>query len=205
MRVDWNAPGPEQANMFVAYGASPTTLTSQAQARSYTYTIDDVCGPPANNTATWVDPGFMYTAVMANLTLGQDIFYAYGNGTTTSSVAQFHVGPKSATQTAFLAYGDMPAGTAIDENSTSLVQQHLGDADFVLHVGDISYAVGNGAIWDQWFEEVEPIARAVPYHVCPGNHEFDWPGQSFNDSLFSYGRDSGGECGVPYVIVGGGS
>ena len=46
-------------------------------------------------------------------------------------------------------------------NSAALVRQHLGDVDFVLHVGDISYAVGNGATWDQWFDEVEPIVWTI--------------------------------------------
>ena len=205
MRVDWNMPpGTSQGDGYVVYGTSPSALTQKALARSYTYTVDELCGSPANETANWVDPGYMYTAVMTNLTQGDNVFYAYGtSGCNFSSVAQFHVGPKSSTRTCFIAYGDMPEGGAIDKNSTRLTLQHLSDVDAVIHVGDISYSMGTAAAnhtskWDNWFEEIEPIARAVPYHVCPGNHEFDWPGQSFSDPLFSYMHDSGGECGIPY-------
>jgi hypothetical protein len=33
---------------------------------STTYTIDDMCGAPANTTAAWMDPGFLHTAVIAH-------------------------------------------------------------------------------------------------------------------------------------------
>ena len=37
-------------------------------------------------------------------------------------------------------------------------------ADLVLHVGDISYANGDVAIWDTFMAEVEPYASAAPLH-----------------------------------------
>uniref|UniRef100_A0A2K1ZEG7 Calcineurin-like phosphoesterase domain-containing protein n=1 Tax=Populus trichocarpa TaxID=3694 RepID=A0A2K1ZEG7_POPTR len=40
----------------------------------------------------------------------------------------------------------------------------IGDKPaFVSLLGDSSYA------------RVEPVASKVPYHVCIGNHEYDWP------------------------------
>jgi hypothetical protein len=49
--------------------------------------------------------------------------------------------------------------------------------DWVLHVGDISYAddyAGNiyEYVWDQWFKRMDPLPASVPYMVGPGNHEF---------------------------------
>eukprot|EP00462_Mataza_sp_D1_P007978 CAMPEP_0175125140 /NCGR_PEP_ID=MMETSP0087-20121206/3154_1 /TAXON_ID=136419 /ORGANISM="Unknown Unknown, Strain D1" /LENGTH=290 /DNA_ID=CAMNT_0016406951 /DNA_START=656 /DNA_END=1528 /DNA_ORIENTATION=+ len=84
------------------------------------------------------------------------------------------------------------------KNSTSEILGHLSDVDFVLHVGDISYAVGHGGKWNAWFDEIQPIATQVPYHVCIGNHEYDWPSQNFKPFAFSYGTDGGGECGIPF-------
>jgi phosphodiesterase/alkaline phosphatase D-like protein len=68
----------------------------------------------------------------------------------------------------------------------------------VLHIGDISYAIGYSWRWEQFFSDIEPIASTMPYMVAIGNHEYDWPGQSFKPNWSNYGYDSGGECGMPY-------
>ena len=54
----------------------------------------------------------------------------------------------------------------------------LGDKPaFISHIGDISYARGYSWVWDHFFSQIEPIAANTPYHVCIGNHEYDWPSQ----------------------------
>jgi len=66
----------------------------------------------------------------------------------------------------------------------------------VLHIGDISYARGYAFLWDYFFHNIEPVASAVPYMVCIGNHEYDYYGQPFAPSWSNYNSDSGGECGT---------
>ena len=83
-------------------------------------------------------------------------------------------------------------------NSTRLITARSADADFVLHVGDIAYAMGHAAKWSAFGEQVQRIASRVPYMVAIGNHEYDFPAQPFKPLLFTYGNDGGGECGVPY-------
>lgn len=54
------------------------------------------------------------------------------------------------------------------------------ELDFVLHIGDISYAdnrlkYGLNAyqqVWDQFFDEIENLTTSIPYMVCPGTHSF---------------------------------
>ena len=41
-------------------------------------------------------------------------------------------------------------------------------ADMVLHVGDVSYANGDPAIWDSFMDGIEPIASRVPYMIAVG-------------------------------------
>ena len=41
-------------------------------------------------------------------------------------------------------------------------------ADMVLHVGDISYANGDGAVWDSFMAAIEPASKHVPYMVAVG-------------------------------------
>lgn len=156
-----------------------------------------MCGAPANESANWVDPGAIYTALLPDLTPGV-VYYSFGDGCNSSAVRTFHHGPLSHATTSFIAYGDMGSKSEIDRNTTAEIMAHLDDVDIVVHVGDISYALGHASVWDLWFDEIEPIATRVPYHVCLGNHEYDWPTQAFKPITFSYMKDSGGECGIPY-------
>lgn len=97
----------------------------------------------------------------------------------------------------------------IQEESRSTVKWILRDIEalgdkpmFVSHIGDISYARGFSWIWDEFFNQIEPIASHIPYHVCIGNHEYDWPSQPWRPdwSYSIYGKDGGGECGIPYSL-----
>ena len=67
-----------------------------------------------------------------------------------------------------------------------MLEARVGDADFVLHVGDLSYAVGHGHIWNDFGNQIAGIASVVPYMVSIGNHEYDYPGQPFAPPLFTY-------------------
>ncbi len=82
------------------------------------------------------------------------------------------------------------------------------DIDFLLHVGDLGYGLGDVAVWDTWMGYIEPISSLIPYHVSIGNHEYCYEGTSSNDpsghgvdrawnpSWRNCGGDSNGECGV---------
>jgi len=80
-------------------------------------------------------------------------------------------------------------------------QQEKKALDFVMHIGDISYAVGYGTHWDEFLHQIEGVASRVPWMVGIGNHERDAPGTSPARPRASHynGTDSGGECGVPYA------
>jgi len=72
-------------------------------------------------------------------------------------------------------------------NSNATIAQMAAaqaDADFVLHIGDLSYAddfylrILSGApmdtyegSWDMWQDLMEPITSTTPYMTLPGNHE----------------------------------
>lgn len=115
---------------------------------------------------------------------------------------------------AFL-YGDMGTSTPYStyrrtqEESVSTIKwiardiEALGDKPAMIsHIGDISYARGYSWVWDHFFNQIEPVASKVPYHVCIGNHEYDWPLQPWKPdwAMYIYAKDGGGECGVPYSL-----
>lgn len=54
--------------------------------------------------------------------------------------------------------------------------------DFLLHVGDLSYAEAEGLYWDRFNHLIEPIATKLPYMISVGNHEYDHYRYSSNTS-----------------------
>ena len=90
------------------------------------------------------------------------------------------------------------------------------NSDFVLHIGDISYARGYLSEWDDFLNQIEPISSYLPYQTGIGNHEYSyskgWSPNSNNGNNGNYTYDlnashgyyitnSGGECGVPYFSL----
>ena len=116
-------------------------------------------------------------------------------------------------ETDALLFGDM--GTFVPYKTFNWVQyesvntmkwlqrdlEELGSRPaLVSHIGDISYARGYSWLWDNFFQQIEPVAANVPWHVCIGNHEYNWPLQPFKPDWAPYGKDGGGECGIPYSM-----
>jgi len=58
-------------------------------------------------------------------------------------------------------------------------------------IGDVSYARGREAIWDNFHYLLQPLASQMPVMTGLGNHDFDYP-----QAGIWGGTDSGGECGV---------
>ena len=179
----------------------------QKEANTSTYTAKDMCGSPATDFG-YRDPGMIHQVVLDNLSPGQRYQYKFGddkNGW--SPMYSFKAVPVPAPDAAvkFIAFGDMGNGQEDDScqvvhgqqpslNTTRGVEKELSSTDVVMHIGDISYARGYASVWDEFFDQIQGIATAVPYMVCIGNHERDFP----KSGSFYMGTDSGGECGVPY-------
>ncbi|MCO5583763.1 hypothetical protein L7F22_037677 [Adiantum nelumboides] len=113
----------------------------------------------------WHDPGFIHTTVMTRLTPSTSYTYKYGRFSGSLSV--------------------------IKAVSIEVANENV---DLVLHIGDISYAIGFLVEWNNFLDLISPISSRIPYFTAIGNHERDFP-----DSGSSYETpDSGGECGVAY-------
>ncbi|XP_010502357.1 PREDICTED: probable inactive purple acid phosphatase 9 [Camelina sativa] len=199
------------------YGEVKEKLDNVAVARGVRYEREHMCHAPANTTIGWRDPGWTFDAVMKDLKQGINYFYQVGSDLKGwSEVHSFVSRNESSEETLAFMFGDMGCSTPYrtfirgEDESLSTVKWILRDiealgedkAAVVSHIGDISYAKGYSWIWDEFFAQIEPIASRVPYHVCIGNHEYDWPNQPWKPdwSAYIYGKDSGGECGVPYSV-----
>ena len=67
----------------------------------------------------------------------------------------------------------------------------------LLLIGDISYARGYQWLWEYFFQTMQPIASAIPFHTTIGNHEDCYLSQPWKPAWRNYATDSGGEGGVP--------
>ena len=88
---------------------------------SRTFAISDMCGAPANESASWVDPGLQHDVLLTNLPPNTTISYVYGSAVAAmgphpgagraapgwSANFSFHTGPRLRGRTRFLAFGDM--------------------------------------------------------------------------------------------------
>ncbi|KAF2075454.1 hypothetical protein CYY_003235 [Polysphondylium violaceum] len=151
-------------------------------------------------------------AVMTNLTSFTSYFYYVGDREANqwSPMLNFSTrGFDSSNYLKFAVFGDMGhggVGIDRDENYTlSHIVERQGDLDFVLHVGDIAYAdltkgsriFGNQTVWEEFLGIIEPVSTALPYMVCPGNHDiffdldvyrktFLMPSNKLDESWYSF-------------------
>ncbi|KAJ4961002.1 hypothetical protein NE237_020912 [Protea cynaroides] len=200
---------------LVKYGVKEDGLDEVAQTEVRTYERSDMCGSPANESIGWRNPGFIHNGVMRNLNQGKRYYYKVGSDEGGWSLTRTFVSRnKDSNETIAFLFGDLGTSTPYStfhrtqEESKSTIKWILRDLEalgdkpaLISHIGDISYARGYSWLWDSFFTQIEPVASKVPYHVCIGNHEYDWPLQPWKpDWAEMYGTDGGGECGVPYSL-----
>ncbi|KAJ7953891.1 Purple acid phosphatase [Quillaja saponaria] len=212
MRVMFVTEDPRET--YVRYGEKKNRLDAVAVARLRRYEREDMCDSPANESIAWRDPGYIHNGVMRNLKKGKRYYYQVGSDTGGwSSTHSFVSQNRDSDETIAFLFGDMGTATPYStfirtqDESISTMKWILRDIEalgekpaFISHIGDISYARGYAWLWDNFFNQIEPVATKVAYHVCIGNHEYNWPLQPFKPDWATYGKDGGGECGVPYSL-----
>jgi hypothetical protein len=76
MRVEWTTR--DTGNPVVKWGTAPGDHPYATTASSSTYTVGDMCGPPANSIG-WVEPGTFHSAVLRGLEPGKRYYYTAGD------------------------------------------------------------------------------------------------------------------------------
>uniref|UniRef100_A0A6V7QUI8 Purple acid phosphatase n=1 Tax=Ananas comosus var. bracteatus TaxID=296719 RepID=A0A6V7QUI8_ANACO len=197
-----------EAFPFVEWGIKWGT-TTRSPAGTLTFSRTALCGPPAR-TVGWRDPGFIHTSFLKDLWPNSKYTYKIGHQLFNGSIVwgksySFRSSPYPGQNSLqrVVIFGDMGKAERDGSNeynsyqpgslnTTDTIVKDLDNIDFVVHIGDITYANGYLSQWDQFTAQIEPIASRVPYMVGSGNHERDWP----NTGSFYDTTDSGGECGV---------
>ncbi|KNC53454.1 uncharacterized protein AMSG_01167 [Thecamonas trahens ATCC 50062] len=180
----------ETRTSTVKYGTAPGALDKIATGSARIY--DHVGG------------GFNHFVTLDALPANAKIYYLVGDAEGGFSDVFFFETRRAEAGKApmtFAIYGDL--GLDKGEPSIAAINSHgaQGEYDFVLHLGDISYA--NDAIishnsthdyeeiWRDWFAALAPTMTRTPYMVMPGNHE-SWSRsplsgiQTFNFTVYKY-------------------
>ena len=110
-------------------------------------------------------------------------YYAVGDdvtSSTTSAVNSFTTAPAKAVPFTFTAFGDQGVTSDAVLNDAVILTQKPA---FHLHAGDITYADSSGSgsttdtytasVWDDWFKQVENVAKSIPWMVASGNHDME--------------------------------
>jgi len=208
----------------VQYGTASGAYTLSASGTSVTYRADMMCGSPATTIGAnyFINPGVMHDVLLPNLALSTRYYYRFGTNSSGWSEERSFVTPPPVghTNVRFIAYGDLGVTTPGPKGTVELVYREIEETGMIVHFGDVSYARGQGYLWDQYMSFVEPIASRTPYMVSVGNHEqchvgdgtkdpSGAPGTGFHPTWGNYENDSGGECGVPmyyrYTMPGNGN
>ena len=140
------------------------TPTNEAAATSSSYSI---FGYQASR---------LHNAVMSPLTESTIYFYRVGSERDGwSQTFNFSTAPPAGTYPVkFVAYGDM--GVLHSQNTAALTAKMIrdGDAQFIVHAGDISYADDRPdavyeAVQDAFYNEVQASSAYAPYMLSSGN------------------------------------
>ncbi len=223
LRLMWSSKD-IRPGVFASWGTVQGQHPNRAfDVQSGTYGAADMCAAPAT-TIGYRSPGAIHSAVLGlhDVAPGTRVYYVFGDGSATSEEHSLIVPPlpgqagKEGTRLAI--YADMGRGTYDDSftwyeygrPALNTTKQLLADIDnglvhAIAHFGDISYATGYASIWDDWLQQIAPVASQVAYSLNTGNHESDTspgaflPGmrQTYYQGRDEVGGDSGGECSVP--------
>jgi hypothetical protein len=160
MALSWMTPGPV-AKPFVEVGGS------RVAAETKQYAGYD---------------GYFHHALVDGLGPSKTYRYEVGHADRVVSPAEtFATAPGARTRFSFTAFGDQgvdqgavpPASQPPNQaTANTRLARSLAPA-FHLIVGDLAYANGDQAIWDTWFDMIEPMAAGTPWMPCIGNHEIE--------------------------------
>jgi predicted MPP superfamily phosphohydrolase len=152
MTVVWQTAVPT-ATATVEYGTTPR-LGMTASGRRVTYAYET---------------GVIHEVTLRGLKPGRLYYYRAGDPVGGfSGISQFRTAPARPEEFTFTAFGDQGTGPASRKNVDHIAAEN---PPFHLLLGDFSYANGNQPIWDTWFEQNEPMTRAIPLMSALGNHE----------------------------------
>eukprot|EP00924_Labyrinthula_sp_SR-Ha-C_P012368 snap_masked-scaffold_10-processed-gene-4.35-mRNA-1 protein AED:1.00 eAED:1.00 QI:0/-1/0/0/-1/1/1/0/623 len=187
--------------------------------REFWFNSSSMCGEDIYPAASigYTDLGVQKEVNLGHLTPGNYLYWVESetlNGVK-SDVHEFSVPKPTNEPTNMIVFGDMGQsmkfidgshqhsfdnlnqGETAAPETVNLVDYLTSEKGFELinHIGDISYATGELALWDLFLHQIEKVSSRIPWLTGIGNHEIG------NAESFVPGSDSQGECGAPYLSL----
>jgi len=170
------------STMIVSWVTVLPTATSEIRygtASNY-YTFSEM-GNWSNYTYKNYTSGAIHKVPLSGLKAGVTYYYRVGDNTQGYSRELTFRVPADNNKVTVTIWGDINLGGVIGGNSTvwadsldtldTALRQEQDTSDFLLHVGDVAYCNGHQTCWDQFFQDIQPIASHMPYMACFGNHD----------------------------------
>lgn len=164
------------------FGLTKDSLELYADGETESYAASDMCEEKANlvGPQNYIHPGYLHTVRLTDLRPSTIYFYRVGNDQDGwSNIYEFLTRPSlnDENEVNLIAYGDMGV-TPIQSGARATIDRVLLRAEqnnvtAILHIGDLSYARGIGALWEAYMDQIEPTSSRFPYMVGIGNHEYD--------------------------------
>lgn len=164
MTVSWTTPSSLSGSPQVRYGFSPSSLSQSAEGVSHSY-----------------GTSYFHDVILSDLASMTQYFYQVvaDPNSSESAILNFTSGRTAGDATPFkmMLVGDM--GLKNSANTMASLRIEQNNYDFVMHIGDISYAddyyLRPGDTyensWTKWQDEMESVTQSKAYMTLPGNHE----------------------------------
>jgi hypothetical protein len=153
----------QTGNSTVQYGTTSGSYSNSVTGDQYKFT-----DPNSTAVVRW-----NHDVVLRGLNWATTYYYRVGDQAANKWSAELQFTTLTNNGIVRMAvYGDMGVinSQSLDNLRSELTKKNL---DMILHVGDFAYDLhtDNGAMGDQFMNELQPIAGQVPYMGCAGNHE----------------------------------
>jgi hypothetical protein len=143
-----------------------------------TYSRSDMCGGVAKSTG-WFEPGWQLSAALYGLEAGSEYEYVFGSRDSMSDVMILRTPPPSSSNTHVFLFGDMGVAAAppngfpaslstVDTIRSASGNTSVGEYSSVLHIGDISYAMGFQFYWPLFLDQIQPLSSRSVYQLSIG-------------------------------------
>jgi hypothetical protein len=175
---------------FVTWTHPVTGANTTVAARATPVTKEHVCAKSPASTVGWRDWGTVWQAtVPLGAAAGAAVTYTVGDTAFTSAPLAFNVpaAPGAATgEQHFLIYADQGLGfddesyegrnynTGLGAYNTFLKSNAVlagkSGVQGLVVSGDVTYADGYMAQWQEWFDMMQPTTTQTPLLISSGNH-----------------------------------
>ena len=156
----------------------PLQAFSLIAGGNVTYSRDDMCGGVAK-AGGWFEPGYQLSVALYGLEAGVEYEYIFGSPASMSDAMTLRTPPPVSSRVRVFLFGDMgvaaapPNGFPASLSTVNTIRSAVANTSTdeytsVLHIGDISYAMGLQFYWPLFLDQIQPLSSYSAYQLSIG-------------------------------------